>query len=191
MEQDFRLKADGCSNYDDFTTLLKSLVNITMPKVTFMHAFTRGADPDLNKNPIITYHVISRKPADKEIKPQVRETIITDTEHLTIYGQKFDYVIEFNVWADTNVEADEIMNNFEDIIITYKGDMMNSGIQKIFFLEQLEDDPENGKNKLLCRPLRYLVRFERITVVKGSMLNLVVVRTNDGLVFQITEQDNE
>lgn len=187
--REYRIKAAACSSFDDLTTLLKSLLAVTSPEVTFMDSYSRGTQPDLNKNPIITYRIVSRKPADKELKPQLRESIRSDTEHLDIYGQKFEYIVEFCIWADTNRQADEVLDKFEDTINVYKGNILNSGVQRFIFLEQLEDEAENRKNKLICRPLHYLIRLERLTISKGPLLKLITVRANEGLIFKIMNEE--
>jgi hypothetical protein len=187
---EFRLKSEKASSFEDFVTLLKSLLEITMPGVTFFSAFSYGNEPRLDQNPIITYQVIDRLVGDKELKPKHRETILTDTnEAITIYGQKFDYVVEFNIWGESNEQVEKSLDTFEDVINTYTGDLVRSGVQRIQFLEQLQDKEHPWKDKLLCRPLRYLIRIERHTVIKEPLLKTITVRTDEGLILKISNEE--
>lgn len=186
---EYRLKADGCLNFREAMTLIKSLVELAIPEVTFMSAYAKGTEPDLNRNPVITYKVIRRQPADKEIKMRPREFLSDGENGIQIYGQRFDYQVEFAIWGSTNDEVDEVLDKFEDMINIYRGNLMKSGIQQIIFMEQLNDDPDEWKKKLICRPLHYLIRFERLTIIKGPLLKVVTVRTGQGLTFEILNEE--
>lgn len=187
---EFRLQSEGCSNFRDFITLLNSLLEATMPEITFMAANAYGPEPLLNRNPIITFKVKNRKPAAKDIKPRYRQTIKTElNETFQIFAQQFDYYVEFNVWGESSEQVDLILDKFEDVLLTYQGDLLRSGIQRMVFLEQGEDVEHSWKDKLICRPLQYLVRLERQTIVQDSLLKTITVRTGQGLVFKIKKEE--
>ena len=135
---------------------------------------------------------MSRVPSNKEITPKIRELPFEDPNQpnktILIYGQKFDYIIEFSIWCATNESANKLMNEFEDTLIIYKGDLMRSGVQNILFNQQLEDNSESSSRvKLAHRTLLYQVRLEKLTSVSSSKLNMITVRVNGDLVFKVED----
>lgn len=188
-----RLQADGCCSFDDFTTLMKSLVTNTMKNTRFVEAFPRGNDPENIKPPIITYKVISRIPSEKrELKPRYREAPFEDPNNqnqtISVLGQQFDYTVEFIIWGESNDQANKIAKDFEEMLATYAGDIKKTGVQELLFLSQGEDNSSTQwRDKLANRPLYYLVRLERLFIHTSQKLRLITARVNGELVFTIEE----
>jgi hypothetical protein len=158
-----------------------------MPDTTFMQEDSNGTPPDNIDTPVITYHIDNRIP-HIEIKPRFRQGIINDEENqrVTVYGQSFDYTIEFTIWADTNEQADKTMNQFEDSIFTYTGDLMRNGVQKIIFRQQKPDNKTTtGRATLANRTLVYQVILERLFVRPVQMFKIIFVKVNGELVCKI------
>lgn len=186
-----RLRADKCSSIHDFTTLVKSVVDNAYPNISFTQAFPGGVDIESQSTPLITYKVMSRIPTAKEIKPRVREELSMEQESesaLTIKAQRFDYIMEFTIWAESNQEADEVLITFEDdVIAAYTGDYMRAGVQQLIFQSQGED---NTKHEDLCtRTLYYLVRIEKQAAFKTAKIDQIVVRYNENLVFTLSNKE--
>lgn len=186
---EYRLKADGCLDFGDFTTLIKSLVQAVTPDAQFIPAFSHGMEPSDVKTPTITYKVLVRVPL--EVKKRVREAILDGENSILVKAQKFKYTVEFCIWAENSIQADKTMNDFELMLETYTGELKQSGIQEILFLEQSEDTSGKWNFKLVNRTLVYDMTLERITPVKQSLLQMVTVRTNEGLIFNIVDHNEE
>jgi hypothetical protein len=184
----YRHKADSCCDFNDFTTLLKSLVDVVIPGCNFVEAYPGDKDGLENlKTPIITYKILERVPY-KEIKPTFRERMddIDDPNKVvTIYGQRFIYLVQFMIWGQSNNEANIILDQFESMIATYTGDLMNAGVQQIIFDTQGTDNRDTTRPNLASRTLTYKVILERHLVVIEPKIKLIVGRVNGDLVFNI------
>lgn len=119
--------------------------------------------------PRITYKVLRRlRNSDfKDIKPRYRTTIEHPYEpgnFIELWGQIFDVYVEFQIFAKTQTEADEVMEEFEEFINLYKGTLKDRGVQDITFYAQGEDKAsEIGRMQLAIRTLQYTVRLEKLT----------------------------
>ena len=74
---------------------------------------------DINPElPLITYMMLKKypMPEGKERKPRVME-FVNDandpTQQVAIMGQRFDCLVQFETWADTNQDASRIAEDFE------------------------------------------------------------------------------
>lgn len=146
---------------------------------------------------VITYSVKARKPGvfeqvaqgyamsdrvQRQRKKIFREAF-DDPEHpglkVFTYGQEFDNIVEFKIWARTNKTANARAMWFEDFMEQWRWYFEASGVKKIHYEGRDEDvhlSPEN--RKLVCRPLIYYVRTEKITVVKEYSLRSLVVESS-------------
>jgi len=95
------------------------------------------------------------------------------------YGQWFDNIVEFKIFARTNDVADSRALWFEDMMDLWHWYFRASGISQFKYLGRLSDEflsPDN--RKVVCRPLRYYVRTEKVTVVRENMLRSLVVQSS-------------
>ena len=159
----------------DFLDMLALVVDYTMKdqNVKFLtedqeHILT---DPEIAfDHPYITFKVISRRPT-KEYKPIAREDIVECDEYNkqrfgTVFGQKFDCIIQFNVFASENRVANKVMETFEELIISYAGYFKEQGVRDLYFKEQITDaDYNNFRETLSVRNLRYYVQIEKLMVI--------------------------
>ena len=166
--------AKSASLYD-FIDMLASVVDYVM-RDTKTKLITKDnqnilTDPEITfDNPCITFEVISRKP-HKEYKPIAREEIVEHDEHNkqrfgTIYGQKFDCIIQFNILASENRVANKVMETFEELIISYAGYFKENGVRDLYFKEQVTDTNYNNfRETLSVRNIRYYVQIEKLMVI--------------------------
>ena len=168
-------RASKSASLYDFLDMLALIVDYSMKddNVQFLtedqeHILT---DPEIAfDHPYITYKVISRKP-NKEYKPIARENVVEHDEHNeqrygTIYGQKFDCIVQFNVFASENRVANKVMETFEELIISYAGYFKEQGVRELYFKEQITDtDYNNFRETLSVRNLRYYVQIEKLMVI--------------------------
>lgn len=176
--------AKSASLYD-FIDMLALIVDYSMKddKVKFItedqeHVLT---DPEIPfDHPYITFKVISRKPT-LEYKPIAREEIVECDEHNeqrfgTVFGQKFDCIIQFNVFASENRVANKVMETFEELIISYAGYFKEQGVRDLYFKEQITDtDYNNFRETLSVRNIRYYVQIEKLMVIFNRRISDVEI----------------
>lgn len=146
---------------------------------------------------VITYSVLNRKPGLIESLPmdgimgngkrqRVRlfREAVDDPDNpgmkIFTFGQWFDNLVVFNIWALTNKVANQRALWFEDLIENWRWYFEASGISKIYYHERLEDkglSPDN--RKLVCRPLVYYVRTEKVTNVHEVNLRSLIVNNHN------------
>ena len=98
-------------------------------------------NPDIKMDhPYITYQTISRKPKNKDgYKPRIRQNVIDDERAGVIYGQKFQAIIQFDIFASVYDKSEQVMKRFEELMFTYTYYFKKKGISEIFLLEQLKN----------------------------------------------------
>lgn len=138
-------------------------------------------DPEISvERPYITYKIINRKPKN-EYKPIVREEIIEHDEYNNqrignVYGQKFDCIIQFNIMANENRLASQIMEAFEELMISYAGYFKQEGVVDLYFKEQITDtEYDNFRESLSIRNLRYYVEIEKLMVIFNHKITDVLI----------------
>ena len=128
-------------------------------------------DPEIPINKAyISYRVRSRVPKN-EYKPIVREEIVecdelNEQRKGQIYGQFFDCIVQFNIFAAENKLANQVMEKFEELMIAYAGYFKKQGVRELYFKEQITDSEYNNfRETLSVRNIRYYVQIEKLTVI--------------------------
>lgn len=172
----------------DFIDMLSLIVEYAMKdlKVTFITDDQENilTDPEISfENPHITFKVISRVPT-KEYKPIARENIVECDENNeqrfgTVFGQTFDCIVQFNVFASENRVANTVMETFEELIISYAGYFKEQGVRELYFKEQITDtDYNNFRETLSVRNIRYYVQIEKLMVIFNRRVSDIKVFEN-------------
>lgn len=127
--------------------------------------------------PVIMFKMIHRSINGqfKDMKPRYRTTIrhpYANNEFVELRGQIFDVVVEFDVYALSQTEADLLVEKFDDFMLTYKGYLKYMGVQEILFYQQLSDEVvQDSRYPIACRPVQYKMRFEKISPIFLNQLN--------------------
>ena len=181
------LKAEKSATFDDFIEMVSKIVCLTMDEdnVEFL--------PDENQHIIInpeiktdktyiTYRLLSRTP-EREIKPMAREEVIEPGENEgdqrvgTIYGQRFDCIVQFNIFASEYKTANKVMKSFEDMIFSFTGYMMSKGVQHILFKGQYTDsDFDIYRKSMSVRNLKYEIKIEDLIVVFKDKIESIITQ---------------
>lgn len=181
------LRANESASFDDFIEMVSKLVCLTMDEdnVEFL--------PDENQHVIISpeiktdktyisYRLLSRTP-EREIKPMAREDIIEpgvnkeDERAGTIYGQRFDCIVQFNIFASEYKTANKIMKSFEEMIFSFTGYMMSKGVQHILFKGQYTDsDFDIYRKTMSVRNLRYEIKIEDLIVIFKEKVESIITQ---------------
>lgn len=170
-----QLKANKSTNLFGFIKMIDKLVTITMKDLGVKFIPDEGKSLQLSSeekldSPMITYKLIDRKPKG-EIKPRFREDFIEEGEDGEqrigeIYGQKFQCHLQFNVFASVYTTAEQVMERFEDLMVTYAGYFKKNGVGELVFDQQFTDEKyEVARQTLSIRNIRYYVEIEKLTVI--------------------------
>jgi hypothetical protein len=155
----------------DLVKMVDKIVAVTMKDVKFAPDMDRNnvtnADVTLD-SPVITYKVVSRVPK-KEIKPRVRQVVPEKTFNEKdarvgeVYGQKFECILQFNIFGSVYDIAEQVMERFEEVIFTYTGYFKKNGVAELYFKEQLTDENYDiFRQQVAVRNIRYYVEIERL-----------------------------
>lgn len=169
-----RQKADKSAKLFDLIKMIDALVKLTMPNAEFIPDERKIHSMDVMKNidkPIISYRVIERV-SKLEKKPRVREEFEDKNSYTgektlgTVYGQKFKCLIEFDIVGSVYSEAEEVMNNFEELMFKYVGFFKKNGVAELIFEKHLTDDNfDNLRESYSVRSLQYYVEVEKLFTV--------------------------
>jgi hypothetical protein len=175
-------RADANASLSDFIDMVGLIVEYVMSdmKVKFMPDENRKnfLEPDVPFNdPVVTYKIKSRRPKN-ELKPIPREDMEEEyngEQRLgTIYGQRFDCKVQFNIFASEYTLANKVMDKFEELMIAYAGYIKKQGVVDMYFTEQYTDSEYNNfRETLSVRNLEYYVEIEKLTVIFNEKINEV------------------
>lgn len=174
------LKADKSADIHDFITMVSKVVTLAMKedKVEFVPDEGKRLVIDPTQpidHPYILYKVISRVPK-MERKARERESFISEDTYLPgegrkgrIYGQKFKAYIQFDIIASEYSAADRVMNNFEDLILSYSHFFKKNGVAELLFEKHYTDENlDIYRESISVRSLQYYVELEKLTMIYDS-----------------------
>lgn len=179
------LRAEKGASFDNFIEMVSKLVCLTMEEdnVEFLPDENQHViiDPDIKiDKTYITYRLISRSP-EREIKPMAREEIIepgideSNKRRGIVYGQRYDCLVQFNVFASEYKTANKVMKNFEEMIFSFTGYMKSKGVQNILFKGQSTDTDFNVYRKTMSvRSLKYEVKIEDLIVIFNDKIQSII-----------------
>ena len=200
MESD-RLKSEGSLDLDDFMYVLYALMKAAWGPEWGVFSMNKPQLTD-GRNvvmPQIVYTIPSIKPgmqgSHQELKPRLRERkmevspLTGESGWVEIYGRTLDCRINFIVYGQNNREANLFSKRFRQLIDTFKGYLLEKGVQNIWFIE--EDDrnlEENSDEQVSSRMVAYLVRIEELTRKELSFIKSITV-TADVIYEQLREEN--
>ena len=151
---------------------------------------------DKQFNPTITYSLKLKEPGTsgqggpfgdkREYRPRIRTpkgyTISNDAGDRSAieYGQKFDCLVQFDVWAETHTDAEELADWFEDFMVKYAGVFEKNGMDRVLFWQRLRDSTKEAwRDNIVSRSLIYFIRYDQTSYVDLGVIEEVnyVIRT--------------
>ncbi|MBY2476141.1 hypothetical protein KWV16_04555 [Clostridioides difficile] len=152
---------------------------------------------------VISFEAIKRDETDKIILPQINysvklreiskgkshKPILTDVideldenqektgKVIKVYRQSFDCILEFRFLAKTQRECRRLMEDFEDIIVSYTGFLKKKGLGEIFFLKEIstEDSIDFDKN-VSVKISEYFIRLEKVKTLNVNKLKNIEMK---------------
>ena len=161
-----------------------------------MYTAASTANPGNIYNKCISVMLTRRSPAptretnnpfddSRGISPLARiEEKYTDSGgYYTIYGQKFSNSLQFDCWAKSNTEADELIDWLETFLVKWEFWFQALGIDKMGYLEAGSDlNPSEAsamsiwKQPLKIRTLEWYIRDEKLYYLDQSEIAAIAAR---------------
>ena len=181
------LQADRSCDLPQFIELINTVIERTIKKslnVDFVP--DEGARPivdateDLTR-PRICFSVINREPK-LEKKPRLREERIEtsgDTgsdRFISIWGQKFQCTLQFDIYASEYTTANKVMLAFEGLMSAYTSFFKKNGVVELLFQRHYTDhNYKIFRNQISVRSLCYYVEVERLTpIYEGEIFDIEI-----------------
>jgi hypothetical protein len=199
-------RSDSTLNITEAMYYIKGLMDRWAPEIRFVPAYpddiieSRADLPDSIRktanNPVIsfvdtiTYKVVRREPAHvgaggafgpkKELKPRLREQYVKSEENsedtYEIWGQRFENLVQFDCWAKSNYEVDQLIYWFEGFLYMMAGPIKQAGVAEMYYWSRREDETvTNWKTPLNHRSLVYYFTTERLITVKHNIIHSITV----------------
>jgi len=186
-EDNDKTKADKNANFDDFIEMLARLVtksgSMRSLGVEFSPDEGRRVTVDVNTkldNPLVAFELIEKVP-DRELKPMERETIQEpgdDRQNARsgrIYGQKFNCLVQFNVFAAEYTTANAVIKELEALISSYIHVFKRDGVREVLYSKRFTDRHfDNYRQFISVRNVQYLVQIEQLHVVWDTEISAII-----------------
>ena len=185
------LKADSnISDIDEFFSLVHEMWNmIYNDECEFIEENPLQDTPEKLRMPRVAFE-LARREHTKEMpqgkKPKIYKSYTDpNNEEYSIQevSEFFDCSVRFCIYGNSKKQAKEWAKKFELFMLTYAGIFKQRGTQEIMFLEESEQKVSTeGRQELPHRTLRYLVRIQRIQIIRSIKLKDIetTVKTNSG-----------
>lgn len=128
--------------------------------------FSEVYPKDPVKSPSIVWSIFSRvlgREGKEHLKPRARkvpeDVALADTIY---FGQWTTVLYQFDIFAPSDQEANDIMEKFERFILEATPTLMRFGVSEIIFEQQLKDDSIDAPSETSVRSLRYIVIFDLV-----------------------------
>lgn len=167
-------------------------------------SFVEEAPPTDMRSESITFKVLERRPGAhtgsipnimsngdsvvREWRPRIRYIKKDSTrplESVMVMGQKFDNVVEFTCWAQTNRIVDQRALWFEEFMDARHWYFKYMGVDEVIFKQRLADryweDTRTSGNLLKSRSMHYYVRTDRTFEISASMLRDMLINIAVGV----------
>lgn len=181
-------KAKGNASLLDFVDMVALIVESTMDDlhVTFMtderaYLFKEDQIEPIN-HPILTFKILSREHTEgTSYKPRLMEEIIgEDGRPGVIYNERFTNMVQFNIIAPEYRIAWNVMERFEDLMISYAETIRGNGIIEYFMYKQYKDDfYDSFRNTFTVLSLVYRVDTETLRVIFKENINDIIANNKN------------
>jgi len=187
-------KASGNLTLPQFFDLMYYTLQIVYPELIYTPAWpdylyeqsmekSTQAQPAQTFINTITYLVSREEPGcpggepfsgrTQERTPRLREMVNMpgDVKSKMIYGQWFDSLVQFDLWAKTSFEVENMTLQFKRFMTQYRDFFKKWGIGELLYWWRGRDDTAASINpRLQLRTLVYFVRTEELSFDEGYNL---------------------
>jgi len=163
-------------------------VDAARSPVKMYRAYPANLDTSVNL-PAITYMFIKKTISEmREHRPRIRETFENTSDpdnKIIVTGQRFDYYVVFETWADTQHQVEDITEQLEEFITTYTSMFKQQGVVDIRF-EETSLRRTVGVLPNYLENKRTMSTYYKVTIEK---LNRHDVKTIEKITFKILEKE--
>lgn len=112
----------------------------------------------------------------REVKPRLREDItLDDGTALRVYGQRFTVYFQFDIFAKTPGEAEDLIDWFQFGFMDHFGGLFGS--HRTVFRQRMKDDEVLKLNQSLSvRSVEYTVDLERYSAVPEELIKAIEIK---------------
>lgn len=108
---------------------------------------------------------------------ETEQSPLLSTHTVTVYGQVFDNIVQFDAWSDNNQEASALVAWFEDFMDLYTNVLRRNGVVEVLYWQRLVDEKiERWRNDIDNRTIQYYFRTEKLKVDRTANLRKLDVR---------------
>jgi hypothetical protein len=177
--------------YSDSNTTANKLDQVTStPQVSSLNEFPA----------VIGYSLELRKTHTTEPKPRLRQNVMSNA--VTIYGQKFQNIISFNVMSrvgtfqgpdststrddlDASVLCDQIIEAFEDFMLEYTPIFKAAGASELVYSRRLSDSEVNREAKdIHKRVVTYMLTTEKTYAIRNERINSIAIDVRTWMAYE-------
>lgn len=207
---ELKIETRRISDYKSLLRTIKDALATNFNDITFTGESPQVSETESMSTPIITYRLESKTPGEfssgmKEIKPRLRETIVVpETLFITgdepvleglkkggsmeVWGQMFDYVLEFKIYGSNTEEVDNIADKFQQFLFKYTGYFKKIGVSEMIFIS-MKSESDTSKSKLPTKIITYLFRVDEIVGVKIPVVESIgiEVKTYESTIARLVD----
>lgn len=196
------MSLDGSTiiRFKDFRDLLNQLVEEKLD-AKFIAAYPTDEDFNNINEPIIAYRYLKRpyetEKGFKERKPRYRKILLSEEhnlpieESLEVYGQKFEYEIDFEIYARNNFVMEELLEKFENLIFNYMPYFVRHGVEQLIFVQSSKEEKvEEPDLNLLKKTVTYQMILDSIVGVRRKDINKISFDINEDVDVFYIDLDN-
>lgn len=112
-------------------------------------------------------------------------------QFLTVRGQHYDMLVQYNIWSKSNYEVELLTHWFLKYLSDYRGMYKEAGVQNMFLWSRVRDDTlVQMKNGYHVRSVLYYFRTEELAVESVGPINRINLNIDvDSLLPAEREQD--
>lgn len=98
----------------------------------------------------------------------VQQKVSATTHTVTVWGQWFDNLVQFDCWSTNNQEANALIYWLEDFMDLYTRVLKINGVQEVLYWQRLQDQTiERWRSDIDNRTIQFFFRTERLRVEKS------------------------
>ena len=128
--------------------------------------------------PIVSWFLARQEPGarsgkafspDREVKPRVREVLkdpLVQGYSVTILGQYFDNIVQFDALYIDNTSAEALVEWFSQFLYAHRGILRQCGVANLHYERRLEDKTDQRwRQPIWKRSLQWYFRTEQLTAI--------------------------
>jgi hypothetical protein len=107
---------------------------------------------------------------------------MSSTHTLTVYGQWFDNIIQYDCWSVDNQEANALVSWFEDFMDLYTKVLKQNGVNEVLYWQRSQDGTiDRWRSDIDNRSIQYYFRTEKLRVERSKNIQQITLRINASL----------